>query len=152
MFRRKILLILFGLGPAASVVCAAQANDLSMITLNLNGNASLLVADEQGHLTGVDPTIPKMYQEIPESNGGAIPAALSVSIAHPQGVTYQVIVVGMNIAPYTLAMAAYSKDGTPQPKIAIEGNTAPGVKTSYDITFKPDGSAGGDASTIILHQ
>ncbi len=148
---KKLLLILLGLAIAVPAVYAEDAHDLSTITVTVDGNASLIMVDEQEHLTGVDPTIPKMYQDIPESNGGDVPFSRSVSIFHPQGITYHVIVLGMNFGAYKLDMAAYSQDGTPQPKITLQGDTAPGVKANYDITFNRDWSGANDASTMVQH-
>src|SRR4051812_36532735 len=98
--RKKILLALLGLRLALPLQGAGETKDLSMITLNLNDNASLLVADEQGHLTGVDPTVPKLYQEIPESNCNGLPAARSISLFHPQGARYQVAVIGTQLGTF----------------------------------------------------
>ena len=148
---RKILLVLISIGVAASTVWAEPERDLSAIKVNLTDNASLLIADDQGQLTGVDPTIPKMYQDIPESNGGDVPFTRAVSIFHPQGTAYQLIVIGMNRGDYALEMVAYSQDGTPQPKITLRGDASPGAKADYDITFNRDWAGGDNASTMVRH-
>lgn len=133
-------------------------DDISGLNLSLGDNAALLVANNNGMLTGLDVTTGGILQNIPGSAyskdtveddvTGDLPIRGSqlIDIFRPLTETYEVIINGFNLGPYTLGVRAFSQDGTAQPPVSLPGIAGPGSSSSFQIQFS---SAQGSVPRVV---
>lgn len=128
--------------------------DASGLNVSVNNDADLLVTDPTGRQTGLDGASGIILKNIPQSNyvtdvvgsaevvvDTAPRIAHSVDMLQPAQGTYVVQVEGSQPGTYSLVVAAFSQDGTAQPRPTISGIAGAGSSSSFQInlTSSPGG-------------
>jgi probable HAF family extracellular repeat protein len=121
--------------------------DGSALSVATGGAGEILVVDDSGKRTGFDATTGTVVNEITASayyrdtlgsdEGIDIPAETlhSLHVLHPSQGNYTISVSGLQLSTYEVIVRAFSQDRTPQPALVLNGLTAPGTNSTFQILF-----------------
>jgi hypothetical protein len=129
----------------ATSLTIASGDDLSSVSIDVDTRANLLVIGPTGLRTGFDPTTGTRPQDIPQSahfedaidddatGEPATDVAHLVQILGPPQGLYQVVVTGLELGTYALAIRPFSQNGSAQSIVALLGIAAPGTTATYQL-------------------
>ncbi len=133
----------------------ADPQDNSGLELAVGENVSPLVVDAAGRRTGLDPNTGAILEEIPGSAyfdtsvddediidaghvfGLPTPTTHSVDIDQPLQGSYTIILNGVRSGSYSLAITAFSQDGSAQSSLSLQGNAQSGSTSTSTLQFSP---------------
>src|SRR5207302_528126 len=122
--------------------------------------AAVSIIDALGRRTGFDTSTSQSLQEIPQSaycrdaldsdevDVAARTITHSVQLFQPSGGKYQILVTGVNLGLYSISARPFSRDGSAQPPILIQGIGAPGSTSAFQIEFNPSPGADSPISRV----
>ena len=146
--------------PGRQVITSAALSTTatnSSLVVAADTNVELLVVDPAGKRTGFDPTTGNTIQEIASSvyfsdslinaQTGEPPneTGHQLQIDSPISGTYQVIVTGRQVGPYTIVIYPFSDDGGSQAPIKLQGTAGTGssiLQLQYNSTPGSNSSLG----------
>ncbi len=122
---------------------------MSGLDLVIGDAADFLIQDSIGRRTGFDSTNRQAVNEIPQSahfldaiadaETGSLAEGIthSAQIFHPGSGTYTVIMTGVKTGLYTLAIRAFSQDGSAQPLVTVQGIAGVDSVSQFEVRFNP---------------
>jgi PKD repeat protein len=127
--------------------------DVSGFDISVDGAPDLLVVDPLGRRTGYDPASGNILAEIPQAvhfseciedsdltGAPGTDTAHTVEIDQPVQGHYQILLVGTNGGGYQLTLRAFSRNGKPEPPLALQGTKASDAIAQAQVNLASTGA------------
>ena len=123
--------------------------DMSGFDVEVGDEADFYIIDSMGRRTGFDPSTANILGEIPGSAyfrdalEDDITGEPATEIGHylqvfqPLRGTFRLVLIGLRQGTYALSLRAFSRDGSAQSPILLQGDIGAGSTNSFDIPFDP---------------
>jgi hypothetical protein len=133
-------------GPPAERAAKTE-QDQSTLWIISKTRVTLIVSDNRGRRTGVDPKTKKVLQEIPGSTcevdfvknkytqEEAVEAYERITIAPSPSMPYRFKVLGLQDGPFEIDISALSRDGSSEPGKQVEGIISEAAQKSFVLTY-----------------